>query len=76
MPDSQTTYQMLQVQSAVERASQESVGSLLAEAQRVRSAAASSRPGSSSQASPALSRSMLPVSLQSSHPCSNLRQTC
>ena len=68
MPGSHMVYQMLQAQSAVERASQESVGSLLAEAQRVRSAAASLRPGSSSQASPALSRSLLPVSPQSSHP--------
>lgn len=76
MPGSHMVYQMLQAQSAVERASQESVGSLLAEAQRVRSAAANSQPGSSSQASPAMSRSLLPVSPSRLTLAGKSRQTC
>ena len=51
------------VQNPMDKASQESVGSLLADAQRVRSAAAAGpRPESSAQGSPALPRPARPVS--------------
>ena len=63
------------MQHPVDRASQESVGSLLADAQRVRSAAAAgSRPELSVQGGPALSRSVRPVTLRATHPIQQGRQ--